>query len=153
MEPNAADASVLIVRTLTSDDLSELVRMDERITSRTRQSYYQGRLHNALQMSQLQISLGAELDGHLVGAILGTLQYGEFGVAEAVAVLDTVLVDPARRGQGVGSALFDQLELNLGALNVERMRTEVAWDEHNLTHFLARRGFGPVPRLVLERSL
>jgi len=127
--------------------------MDARVTGRARTAFYEGRLHQALTMSQVQISLGAEWDGHLVGAVLGTLQYGEFGVAEGVAVLDTILVDPAHRGQGVGKALFDQLILNLRALRVEKLRTEVAWDEHQLSTFLGRRGFSPAPRLVLERPL
>jgi hypothetical protein len=49
--------------------------------------------------------------------------------------------------------LLDQLVKNLGALGIERLRTEVAWDEHDLNQFLGRRGFAPAPRLVLELAL
>ncbi len=42
---------------------------------------------------------------------------------------------------------------NLRALGIERLCTEVAWDEHDLNRFLGRQGFVPAPRLVLELRL
>lgn len=143
----------LIVRTLGAADLARLVRMDEAMTGRNRTAWYEGKLRRALQDSDLKISLGAEVDGTLVGAILGSLQYGEFGVPESVAVVDTILLDQAFRGRGIASAMLDQLVKNLGALGIDRLRTEVSWDEHALSAFLGRNGFAPAPRLVLERAL
>ncbi len=141
------DTNGVIVRTLTMADAARLVRIDQAITGRNRT------LERALAGSDIRISLGAERDGILVGAVLGSLQYGEFGQPEPVAVLDTVLVEPALRGQGIGDALLDQLARNLGALGIRRVRTEVGWDEHELNRFLGRRGFVPAPRLVLELAL
>ena len=143
----------VLVRSLKPEDAPRLVRMDLAITGRNRSAWYEGKLKRALTESDLNISLGAEVDGCLVGAILGSLHYGEFGLPEAIAVLDTILVDPGNKRHGVGTALLDQLVLNLGALGIERLRTEVAWDEHDLNQFLGRRGFAPAPRLVLELSL
>ena len=143
----------VVVRTLTSADGPRLVRIDQAITGRNRTAWYEGKLERALAGSDIRISLGAERDGVLVGAVLGSLQYGEFGLPEPVAVLDTVLVEPALRGQGIGDALLDQLARNLGALGIRKVRTEVGWDEHDLNRFLGRRGFVPAPRLVLELAL
>jgi GNAT superfamily N-acetyltransferase len=143
----------VIVRTLTAADAPRLVRMDQAITGRNRSEWYEGKLKRALVESDIRISLGAERDGRLVGAVLGSLHYGEFGIPEPIAVLDTILVDPALRGQGVGTALFDQLARNLCALGIRRLRTEVGWDEHELNRFLGQRGFVPAPRLVLELPL
>ena len=103
--------------------------------------------------SDIRISLGAEREGLLVGAVLGSLHYGEFGQPEPIAVLDTVLVDPGVQGHGIGTAMFDQLARNLCALGIRRLRTEVGWDEHELNRFLGHRGFVPAPRLVLELPL
>jgi len=124
--------------------------MDERITGRSRHAWYEGKLKRALEDSDVQVSLGAEREGLLVGAMLATLYYGEFGLPEPIAVLDTVLVDPDFGRQGIASALFEQLTTNLRALRIERLRTEVAWDDQELLAFFASRGFAPVPRLVLE---
>jgi GNAT superfamily N-acetyltransferase len=141
------------VRALRAGDVTRLVRIDEQITARNRREWYEGKVRRALEESDLKISLGAEVDGTLVGAVLGTLQYGEFGVPEGVAVLDTILVDPGHKGRGIASAMFEQLVKNLEALGIERMRTEVSWEEHELSSFLGHAGFVPAPRLVLERTL
>jgi GNAT superfamily N-acetyltransferase len=127
--------------------------MDQVITGRNRSAWYEGKLKRALLESDLNISLGAEVDGCLVGAVLGSLHYGEFGLPEAIAVLDTILVDPGNERHGIGTSLLDQLVRNLVALGIVRLRTEVAWDEHDLNRFLGRRGFAPAPRLVLEQTL
>jgi GNAT superfamily N-acetyltransferase len=147
------ERDAVIVRSLTASDAPRLVRMDEAITGRNRTAWYGGKLKRALEESDIRISLGAERDGLLVGAVLGSLHYGEFGQPEPIAVLDTILVDPEFSAQGVGTALLDQLVRNLRALGIRSLRTEVAWDEHDLNRFLGRRGFAPAPRLVLELHL
>ena len=86
----------------------------------------------------------------LVGAILGSLQYGEFGQPEPVAVLDTILVDKNLGGRGIATAMLDQLLTNLRGLGIEKLRTEISWDERDLGAFLTHRGFHPLPRFVLE---
>lgn len=130
------------------------MQIDRHHTGRARTAWYQGRLKRALGESDLNISLGAEIDGgSLVGVLLGSLHYGEFGQPEPLAVLDTILVDPAFAGKGIGRAMMEQLRRNLGALRIERVRTEVAWTEQALIGFLAREGFVPAPRLVLEVGL
>lgn len=143
----------VVVRSLRPGDAPRLVRMDQAITGRNRSAWYEGKLKRALAESDLNVSLGAEVDGHLVGAVLGSLHYGEFGLPEPIAVLDTILVDPGHPREGIGTALLEQLVKNLRALGIERLRTEVAWDEYGLNRFLGRRGFVPAPRLVLELSL
>jgi GNAT superfamily N-acetyltransferase len=141
------------IRTLARQDVARLVRMDEQETGRNRKAWYEGKLKLVLEESDVKISLGAEVDGILVGAVLGSLQYGEFGVPEPVAVLDTILVDRGFRGRGIATAILEALVKNLGALGIDRLRTEVAWNDRDLLGFLGRSGFAPAPRLVLERSL
>jgi ribosomal protein S18 acetylase RimI-like enzyme len=143
----------VIIRALRGEDVGRLVCMDEQITGRNRRAWYQGAVERALSGSDLKISLGAEMDGTLVGAVLGSLQYGEFGVPEPVAVLDTILVDRGFQGRGIATEILLQLMKNLKALGIERLRTEVAWNEHELAGFLDKSGFAPAARLVLERSL
>jgi GNAT superfamily N-acetyltransferase len=141
-----------VVRALKPEDCARLVRMDQEVSGRNRRAWYEGKIRRALE-ADVRISLGAEIDGLLVGALLGSVHYGEFGLPEPVAILDTVLVDPAFSRRGVARAMLAQLLLNLSALRIERLRTEVAWDEFELTRFFAKSGFVPVPRLVLERRV
>jgi ribosomal protein S18 acetylase RimI-like enzyme len=62
-------------------------------------------------------------------------------------------VDPANRGQHVGKALLRQLRLNLSALRVTTLRTEVSWDNFDLLAFFKKEGFSPTRRLCLECAL
>lgn len=140
----------LIVRALRIEDCPRLVRMDHEISGRDRRAWYEGKVRRALEDADIRISLGAETDGILVGALLGSVHYGEFGQPEPVAILDTVLVDRSFARRGIATAMLEQLLLNLRALRIERLRTEVAWTDFELTAFFARAGFRPVPRLVLE---
>jgi GNAT superfamily N-acetyltransferase len=147
------DENGLVVRALRASDAPRLTRIDQAITGRNRGAWYDGKLKRALEDSDVNVSLGAERDGLLLGAVLGSLHYGEFGQPEPIAILDTILVDPGYARRGVGSALLAQLTRNLSALGIERLRTEVAWDEHELNRFLGREGFVPAARIVLEMHL
>ncbi|MFI5165782.1 MAG: GNAT family N-acetyltransferase [Thermoanaerobaculales bacterium] len=141
------------VRTLRPADLERIVKIDQAFTERNRRAWFAGKLQRALADADVNISLGAEADGLLVGCLLGAVHYGEFGLPEPVAVLDTILVDPAFGRRGVGRALVAQLVKNLAALRIERVRTEVGWAEQELMRFLAGVGFAPAPRLVLELAV
>lgn len=149
-DDNLDDDHGIVVRLLTRSDLDRLVRMDQAWSGRNRAKFLEGKLGRALD-ADVRISLGAITDDALVGAILGTVHYGEFGQAEPIAILDTLLVDKGYLRRGIGRAMFDQLVKNLAALRIERVRTEVSWDEQELIGFLAAEGFAPAPRLVLER--
>lgn len=45
--------------------------------------------------------------------VLGAVHYGEFGIPEPVAVLDTILVDPLHARRGIVSAMLEELASNL----------------------------------------
>lgn len=146
------DRTDIVLRNLVAQDLDRLAKIDQKLTGRSRRTWYEGRLKRALAETDINVSLGAVSDGLLVGAVLANVHFGEYGLPEPVAVLDTVLVDPEFRGRGIGQSLLSQLLKNLEGLRIERVRTEVAWDEIDLVGFLGKAGFRPVPRLVLERS-
>lgn len=143
----------LIIRALRPEDCPRLVRIDQEISGRNRRAWYEGKIRRAMEDTDVRISLGAEIDGILVGALLGSVYYGEFGQPEPVAVLDTLLVDRGFGRQGVATAMLEQLLLNLSGLRIEHLRTEVAWNELELMAFFAKSGFAPVPRLVLEKAV
>ena len=143
----------VIVRTLREDDTPRLVRMDKEISGRSRTTWYEHRVQRALRDSDITISLVAEVNGLPVGALLGSVHYGEFGQPEPIAILDTVLVDRSLARRGIGRALLGQLIKNLKGLRISHLRTEVQWDQSELLAFFGNAGFKPVPRLVLELDL
>lgn len=143
----------LTIRALRREDTPRLVKMDREISGRSRPTWYEQKVDRALRGTDVMISLGAEADGLLVGALLGSVHYGEFGQPEPIAILDTMLVDRGSARQGIGSALLEQLVKNLRGLRISHLRTEVRWDEFELLAFFQKMGFRPVPRIVLELDL
>lgn len=141
------------IRELNEHDLDRLVRIDRHATGHDRRDYYVKRLQMALQETGIRVSLAAEVDGALVGFVLGRAFHGEYGRTESLATIDSIGVDPAFRGQGIGHALLEQLRRNLTALRVERVETTVDWDRWELLRFLQGVGFRPATRLALELPL
>jgi len=153
MTPDTATAEDVLVRSLSSADLEAVIALDARIVGRRRERYFGVKLRQNLAETGIQVSLAAELEGRFAGFLLARVYYGEFGALEPVAVLDTLGVHPDLAHRGVGSALLSQLRKNLGALRVDRLRTEVDWDQQELLRFFQREGFRPAPRLCLDLDL
>jgi ribosomal protein S18 acetylase RimI-like enzyme len=152
-EPGTTGLDQVIVRRLEARDLEAVLKIDARHSGRSRRGYYERKFAEATRESGVTISLVAELDGRLAGFLIGRLYYGEFGVPEPMAIVDSIGVDAEQAHRHVGSALFSQLETNLRALRVTTLRTEVPWSEFGLLGFLKNRGFSPVPVLTLEKRI
>ena len=99
------------------------------------------------------MSVVSEDDGIVTGFIMARVDFGEFGMLNSEAVIDTIGVHPAFSGSGIGRALLSQLLLNLSTLKVESVRTQVQWDNFDLQRFLYRCGFTPSQRLVLTKTV
>ncbi len=141
------------VRSMTRADLPALVAIDRRITGRDRGAYFARKMEEAMEESAVRVSLVAERDGAPAGFVMARVAFGEFGQAEPEAAMDTIGVDPQRSHKGLARALLSQLLINLGALRVETLRTEVGWNQFALASFLDRSGFRPHRRLALELPL
>ena len=147
------DWTELPVRSMTEGDLPAIVRIDRKITGRDRIAYYQRKASEALGQSGVRVSLVAEVDRQFAGFLMARVDLGEFGRTDPVAVLDTIGVDPAFSGRHAGRAMLEQLLRNLRSLRVERVHTEVEWDDFDVLRFLARTGFGRSQRLCFLKAL
>jgi GNAT superfamily N-acetyltransferase len=141
------------VRSLQPEDVSDLVRIDRRLTGRDRSAYIARQVDEALHDSAVRVSLAAFCDGAAAGYLAAKVDFGDVGRTEPTAVIDTLAVDPDRAGTGIGTALVSQLLVNLMALQVERVETEVARDRLDLLAFFYRLGFAPSARLGFVKRL
>ena len=111
-----------------------------------------------------------ELDGKVVGFIMGYVSEWEFGVPDTVGWIDTLGVDPAYQRQGIGRALFDALienfrhsgiEKTSGVDRVEKTRIEgvnvvytlANWNDWDLVEFYHAMGFKKGAMLNLELQI
>ena len=141
------------VRTMTEADLDDITRIDRHITGRDRRLYIRRKLAEALNDTGVRVSLTARTEGDIAGYLMARADYGDFGRPEAVAVLDTIGVDPAFTHRGIGQALLSQLCANLSALRIDRVETIVAPRDLSLLGFLHDAGFAPSQRLPFTRRV
>ena len=141
------------VRTLRAEDLDGIVHIDQRVTGRRRESYIQHLVQEALTDSDVRVSLVARVDGIAAGFVAARTDFGDFGRAEPVAILDTIGVDPDYAHAGLGHALLSQLFVNLEGLRVERVETVAARENFGLLGFLYDIGFAPSQRLSFVKRL
>ncbi len=138
------------IRLLKREDFDTIVKIDEKITGENRSDYYKRKFLHKDAESRIGTSLIALVEGKPAGFLLADLFYGEYGIPDANAFVDTIGVDPAFRGKGVGFALMDQLKMNLKAANADKIYTLVDWNDGLLISFFQRSGFVPSHRVSLE---
>lgn len=143
----------VVVRVMCESDLDAIVKIDADSSGRSRPKYFQLMFERTVRQTGVQISLVAEIDRRVVGFAIGSLFYGEYGILEPTASIDAISVARDARRQHVGAALMRQLRMNLAALGVTRIRTEVSWSDFDLLAFFKKEGFAPAARLCLEQTL
>ena len=141
------------IRTLQAEDLDDLVRIDQRVVGQRREGYMKQLLDEALDDSVVRVSLIARVDGIAAGFATGRTDFGDFGRAEPVAILDAIGVDPDYAHGGIGHALLSQLFANLEGLRVERVETVAARENFRLLGFLYEVGFEPSQRLIFVKRV
>ncbi|NKB60448.1 MAG: GNAT family N-acetyltransferase [Alphaproteobacteria bacterium] len=118
-DPDRADgvealpSGAIEVASLEKQDLGALVRIDRKLTGRDRRDYIAAKVDEALLDSGIRVSLVARSDDIVVGFLMARLDFGDFGRAAPVAVIDTVGVHPDFARHGVARALLAQLLINL----------------------------------------
>jgi ribosomal protein S18 acetylase RimI-like enzyme len=153
METVSRQTEDVLVRGLLPADLESVIALDAKNTGRRRTEYFKLKLQQNLAETGIKVSLAAEIDGCFCGFLLARVYYGEFGVPEPAAVLDTFGVHPDFHRRGVGSALMQQLYGNLKGLGVTCVRTEVSWNDPDLMAFFRGQGFRLADRLCLDLDL
>jgi ribosomal protein S18 acetylase RimI-like enzyme len=137
------------IRGLKTEDLDAIVKIDEKVLGESRKDYWERRLELMNDKSS-QISLVAEVEGEVVGFILGDVSGWEFGVPETIGWMDTIGVDPAYQKKGVATALAHELVKNLKAIGVRTIYTLVSWNDWDLLQFFHAMGFTRGDMINLE---
>ena len=140
------------IRTLKKDDLNAIVEIDEKVLGENRRNYWEGKLE-LMNRKSSQVSLVVEMNGEVVGFILGDISGWEFGVPETIGWIDTIGVDPAYQKRGLAKALAHELIKNLKALGVKTIYTLVSWNDWDLLQFFHAMGFTRGDMINLELKI
>ena len=144
----------LTVRVLREKDLPALVEIDSMASGMPRAEYLQDKARQSLDRQHpTVIAVVAETEGKVVGFLMGQVFKGEFGIPEAVAVVDTVGIRPDFQGRGTGRRLMGEFLLRAKKAGAVQVRTIVDWNQWSLLGYFRTLGFAPGTGIVLQRSV
>jgi len=152
-------STTIDIRMLTVGDLEAILDIEEKIekvanlADSQRMEYLKETAAYHLERGDPLMSLGAELDGKLVGFVMAETGLWEFGSGEKTGWIKALGVDPDYQGRGIGHKLGETLMGHFQRKNVKRIRTLVAWYEGNLISYFKSMGFDILNMIPLEKEL
>lgn len=133
--------SNLTQRSLYPEDLDQVSIIESSLAGSPRRDYLEKRLAVATAMPDSFVTCAA-LDGERVaGYAFARIQEGEFGANSAVAVLDTLGVDPGYQGKGIGKQVLAGIERRMKCKGISTLLTQLSWSNHPMIRFFASTGF------------
>jgi predicted N-acetyltransferase YhbS len=140
------------IRPLKKEDLKTIIEIDEKVLGEKRSEHWERKL-SMMNEKTSQVSLVAEVEGKVVGFILGDVSSWEFGVPDTIGWIDTVGVDPVYQKKGLATALAHELIKNLKKIGVSMIYTLVSWDDWDLLQFFQAMGFTRGDMINLELKI
>jgi ribosomal protein S18 acetylase RimI-like enzyme len=140
------------VRPLDELDIGAITKIDERITGIYRPEVWERRVGYYLRRDP-DSSRVAELDGRVVGFMLGDVRAGEFGLEEPSGWIERFGIDPDYRGRDLGRQMFEAMLGHFRAGGATTVRTLVDEGDAGVAGFLGALGFAPSPLRALEMRI
>jgi ribosomal protein S18 acetylase RimI-like enzyme len=130
------------IRPLDEMDISAIVGIDEKIHGTYRPEVWERRIGYYLRRDP-ETSVVAEVDGRVVGFMLGEVRSGEFGLEEPTGWLEVLGVDPAHRGRDLGRKMAEAILEHFRERGARTVRTLVDEQNEELRGFFGSLGFEP----------
>lgn len=146
-----AKGSRLVIREVWEEDIDDIRVIEHSIGGRHRSATYQDPM-TAYVGGELSVSLVAELDGKVVGFLLGRTWQGGTG-EPGDAWLDLIGVSLEHQKRGVGSRLVEVFLDGCKKQGVKAARVIVTKGDEPLQRFLEKRGFATGELVNLRKRL
>ena len=142
----------LTLRIMKHEDLDYIVEIDTKVLGESRRDYWVNKIIRMSESRPHDASLVAEIDGKVIGFILGEVSGWEFKVPNNIGWIDTIGIDPDYQNRGIAKELANGLVANLKNYGVDTIYTLVNWNDWDLLQFFHAMGFsrGDMINLVLH---
>lgn len=140
------------IRQLDTVDIGAVTTIDEKITGRYHPEEWERRIGYYLRRDP-DAALVAEVDGQVVGFMLGEIRSGEFGLMEPTGWIEVLGVDPDHQGGSVGRKLASALLEHFTAEGATSVRTLVDETMDDISGFFSSLGFEPASLRPFVKSL
>jgi len=142
-------AAQVRIRPVDELDIGSIVRIDERITGAYRPDVWERRVMYYLRRDP-DASQVAEVEGKVVGFMLGEVKAGEFGIEEPSGWVERFGIDPDHRGRDLGRQMFGAMRRHFAGSGAAVIRTLADMKQPGVAGFLTALGFGPSQYQALE---
>lgn len=141
------------IRNLEKSDLPAIVGMEERGTGVVRTDFWEKRIEISEAIRPHWASLVAEVDGRVVGFILGRAGELEFGLPGTVAWIEIIGVDPPYHHQGIARALIERFAASAEDHGIKTIFTLVDSGGPEMKQFFTRLGFVQGKMLHFQKEI
>ncbi len=139
------------LKVLTLKDLESVTDIYESLMWTKRRYYWEVSLERA-EVSGVP-SLAAEVDGRVIGFILGSASGWEYGIPENIAWIDTLGVRKEYQKKGIARLLFREMFSMFKKVGVDTIYVFVNWRDWDLLKFFDRMGFKRGDMINLEMKI
>jgi len=122
----------IIIRKMKESDIDPIIQMDKRISGIFRPIMWKSEIKHYLKNNS--ISLVAEIQGQVVGFMIGTVHPWLFGI-ENGGWIEVLGVHPDHTAKGVGKKLGNRLFTEFKSQDVKIVYTCVEWTSSDLLEF------------------
>jgi ribosomal protein S18 acetylase RimI-like enzyme len=149
------DIQEVSIRPMQQADLAVVVELDAHAFGSARPAYFERRLASraSVDAETRAIFLVAAYRDQVIGFVMGTLAYGEFGLTQVTAILDSIAVHPHYQHQGIGQQLTETFIKRSARQGASAVYTLVNWDNWALLKVFHALGFVLASTIPLERRI
>jgi ribosomal protein S18 acetylase RimI-like enzyme len=140
------------IRPIEELDIDSVVGIDEKIHGQYRPEVWERRIGYYLRRDP-EGSMVAEVDGQVIGFMLGEVRSGEFGLEEPTGWIEVLGVDPDHRGKAVGRKMADAMLEHFRARGAKSVHTLVDEGREELQGFFQSLGFVPAALRPFVKAL
>lgn len=141
----------LLIRKIKLEDAGEISRIEAAISKDLGRFDFE-RIIREQVGKDTDAGLAAEVEGRVVGYMIGYILYGGFGL-EKSAWIATLGVDPKYMGQGIGKRLAEEVFRVYREKGIRYIYTSVRWDSVDLLSFFKTLGFDRSNFINLRKDL
>jgi ribosomal protein S18 acetylase RimI-like enzyme len=149
------DIQEVSIRPMRQTDLSIVVQLDAHVFGSMRPAYFERRLVvlDSADAEARAIFLVAVYQDQVIGFVMGTLAFGEFGLTQVTAILDSIAVRPGYQHQGIGQKLTEAFMQQSAYQGASSVYTLVNWENWTLLKVFHALGFELASTIPLERRI
>ena len=141
------------IRNALPSDLDDVITLDKLSAKGEKTNYWQGIFsHYVVAGKADRLFLVAEINGKVVGFIVGEIRAWEFGSPPCGWVF-ALAVSPKAREIGIGKRMFDEISVRLKQTGVTTVRTMVDLDDKLTLSFFRGMGLRTGRYIELEKDL